>query len=136
SDNISYEVRIPLQRKFSSVNSSTNKYIIYWLLTGCFLVFAMVIVGGITRLTCSGLSITEWKVVTGAIPPLNETQWNDAFEKYKQIPQYKLVNADFTLHDFKFIYFWEYIHRLIGRLIGIVFIIPFFYFLVKKQIDK
>ncbi len=96
----------------------------------------MVIVGGITRLTGSGLSITEWKVVTGTIPPLNEAQWNEAFEKYKQIPQFKLVNADFTLHDFKFIYFWEYIHRLIGRLIGIVFIIPFFYFLAKKQIDK
>lgn len=96
----------------------------------------MVIVGGITRLTGSGLSITEWKVVTGTIPPLNETQWNEAFEKYKRIPQYKLVNTDFTLHDFKFIYFWEYIHRLIGRLMGIVFIIPFFYFLVKKQIDK
>lgn len=96
----------------------------------------MVIVGGITRLTGSGLSITEWKVVTGTIPPLNETQWNEAFEKYKQIPQYKLVNAGFTLHDFKFIYFWEYIHRLIGRLIGIVFIIPFFYFVLKKQINK
>ena len=108
-----------------NVTSSKNKYIIYWLLSGCFLVFAMVIVGGITRLTGSGLSITEWKVVTGTIPPLNDVQWNAEFEKYKQIPQYKLVNAAFTLKDFKFIYFWEYIHRLIGRLIGIVFIIPF-----------
>ncbi len=96
----------------------------------------MVIVGGITRLTGSGLSITEWKVVTGTIPPLNEVQWNEAFDKYKQIPQYKLVNSDFTLSDFKFIYFWEYIHRLIGRLLGLVFIIPFFYFFFKKQIDK
>ncbi len=96
----------------------------------------MVIVGGITRLTGSGLSITEWKVVTGTIPPLNDVQWNEAFDKYKQIPQFKLVNSDFTLSDFKFIYFWEYIHRLIGRLLGLVFIIPFLYFFFKKQIDK
>lgn len=119
-----------------SVDSSKNTNIILWLLSGCFLVFAMVIVGGITRLTGSGLSITEWKVVTGTLPPLNEVQWNEAFEKYKQIPQFKLVNSDFSLHDFKFIYFWEYIHRLIGRLLGLVFIIPFFYFFFKKQIDK
>ena len=118
------------------MQSSSNKKIIYWLLSGCFLVFAMVIVGGITRLTGSGLSITEWKVVTGTIPPMDDAQWNEAFDKYKQIPQYKLLNADFTLSDFKFIYFWEYIHRLIARLIGIVFIIPFIYFLIKKQIDK
>jgi cytochrome c oxidase assembly protein subunit 15 len=110
--------------------------LIVWLLSGCFLVFGMVVVGGITRLTGSGLSITEWKVVTGTIPPLNELQWNAEFEKYKQIPQFKSVNAHFTLSDFKFIYFWEYIHRLFGRMIGLVFIIGLLYFYVRKAIPK
>ncbi|MBK9400499.1 MAG: COX15/CtaA family protein [Bacteroidetes bacterium] len=110
--------------------------LIVWLLSGCFLVFGMVVVGGITRLTGSGLSITEWKVVTGTIPPLNEMQWNAEFEKYKQIPQYKSVNAHFTLSDFKFIYFWEYIHRLFGRMIGLVFMIGLLYFYVRKAIPK
>ena len=82
------------------------------------------------------LKITEWKVVTGAIPPLNEAQWVDAFNKYKQIPQYKLLNSDFTLSDFKFIFFWEFIHRLFGRMIGVVFMIGFVYFYSKKVITK
>ena len=89
--------------------SSEKSGMILWLFMGCFLIFGMVVVGGITRLTGSGLSITEWKVVTGAIPPLNEDQWIDAFDKYKLIPQYKLLNSDFTLSDFKFIFFWEFI---------------------------
>lgn len=116
---------------------NTLKYkhlLILWLFTGCFLVFGMVVVGGITRLTGSGLSITEWKVITGAIPPLNDAQWNIEFEKYKQIPQYKSVNAHFTLSDFKFIYFWEYIHRLFGRMIGVVFLTGFLFFFFKKAI--
>ncbi|MBL7923130.1 MAG: COX15/CtaA family protein [Bacteroidia bacterium] len=96
----------------------------------------MVVVGGITRLTGSGLSITEWKVVTGTVPPLNEAQWMAEFDKYKQIPQYRQVNAHFSLSDFKFIYFWEYIHRLFGRLIGVVFMIGLIYFLLKKAIPK
>ena len=101
---------------------SLKSKLILWLFMGCFLVFGMVVVGGITRLTGSGLSITEWKVVTGTIPPLNESQWISEFQKYQQIPQYKELNSGFTLSDFKFIYFWEFIHRLIGRLIGIVFL--------------
>ena len=96
----------------------------------------MVIVGGITRLTGSGLSITEWKIVTGVIPPLNEYDWQREFEKYKQIPQYKLLNSYFDISDFKKIYFWEYLHRLIGRMIGLVFLIPFIYFYTKGQISK
>ena len=96
----------------------------------------MVIIGGITRLTGSGLSITEWKVVTGVIPPLNEHDWQQEFEKYKQIPQYKLLNSYFGLSDFKRIYFWEYIHRLIGRMIGLVFLLPFIYFYKNGIISK
>ncbi|MBK9636371.1 MAG: COX15/CtaA family protein [Bacteroidetes bacterium] len=94
----------------------------------------MVVVGGITRLTGSGLSITEWKVISGSIPPLNEAQWLEAFEKYKQIPQYQQQNSHFELADFKFIYFWEFIHRLFGRLIGVVFLFGLIYFLWRKAI--
>ena len=90
-----------------------------WLLAVAALVFTMVVVGGITRLTESGLSITEWKPVSGAIPPLSEAAWQDAFAKYQQIPEYQLINKGMTLAQFKFIYFWEFVHRLLGRLIGV-----------------
>lgn len=113
-----------------------RKAIIIWLLSGCFLIAAMVVIGGITRLTGSGLSITEWKLVRGTIPPLNEQQWNEEFENYKQIPQYQLLNYHYTLEDFKKIFFWEYLHRLLGRVIGMVFFIPFVFFWFKKQFDK
>jgi len=113
-----------------------NKAIYFWLLTGCFLIFTMVIIGGITRLTGSGLSIVRWDIVTGTLPPLNETEWNETFNRYKLTPQYQKVNYDFSLIDFKNIFWWEYIHRLIGRILGIVFIIPFFYFLLKKQLES
>lgn len=105
-----------------------------WLFSVAFLVFLMVVVGGITRLTESGLSITEWKPVTGALPPLNEAQWLEAFEKYKQIPEYQLINKGMSLADFKFIFFWEWAHRLLGRLIGLAFAIPLFWFWVKRAI--
>ena len=115
-----------------------NKSVIIWLLSGCFLVFIMVVVGGITRLTNSGLSMTDWHLVTDTLPPLTDAKWQEAFEQYKQFPEYQKINIhnDFTLSDYKFIYFWEWFHRFIGRIIGIVFIIPFFYFLAKKKIDK
>jgi cytochrome c oxidase assembly protein subunit 15 len=113
-----------------------NRNIVLWLFSGCFLIFTMVIVGGITRLTGSGLSITEWKLIRGTVPPLNEQQWNEEFENYKQIPQYRKMNYNYTLSDFKKIFFWEYIHRLIGRVIGIVFFIPFLYFWLTKQLLK
>lgn len=116
--------------------SHSKKLIVIWLLTGCLLIFIMVIIGGITRLTGSGLSITEWKVITGIIPPLNDAQWQQEFHLYQQSPQYRIINAGFTLHDFKRIYWWEYIHRLTGRITGVVFIIPFLFFLSKKWIDK
>ncbi|MFC5044570.1 COX15/CtaA family protein [Aquimarina hainanensis] len=113
-----------------------NKRVIYWLLTGCFLIFIMVVVGGITRLTHSGLSISNYKLISGTIPPMNEEEWNAAFDLYKQYPEYQKINHQFSLQDFKDIYFWEWIHRVIGRFIGIVFIIPFIYFLFTKQLSK
>jgi cytochrome c oxidase assembly protein subunit 15 len=96
----------------------------------------MVVVGGITRLTHSGLSISNYKLISGTIPPMNETEWNEAFELYKQYPEYQKLNNHFGLEDFKDIYFWEWLHRVIGRFIGLVFIIPFLYFLIRKQLSK
>jgi cytochrome c oxidase assembly protein subunit 15 len=114
-----------------------NKSVIIWLLSGCFLVFIMVIVGGITRLTNSGLSMTDWHLITDTFPPLSEEKWQEAFTEYKKFPEYKLVNSQtaFTMADYQYIYFWEWFHRFIGRIIGLVFIVPFVYFLVKKKID-
>ena len=115
-----------------------NKSVIIWLLSGCFLVFVMVVVGGITRLTNSGLSMTDWHLVTDTFLPLTEAKWQETFERYKQFPEYQKINIhnDFTLTDYKFIYFWEWFHRFIGRILGFVFIIPFVYFLIKKKLDK
>ncbi len=115
-----------------------NKSVVVWLFSGCVLIFIMVVVGGITRLTNSGLSMTDWHLVTDTFPPLSEAKWEEAFEQYKQFPEYQKINIhnDFTLSDYKYIYFWEWFHRLIGRAIGLVFIVPFFYFLVLKKLDK
>lgn len=116
---------------------SHNRPVVIWLLTGCILLFIMVVVGGITRLTNSGLSMTDWHLVTDTFPPGSEEKWNEAFEEYKKFPEYQKINIhnDFTLEDYKFIYFWEWFHRFIGRIIGIVFIVPFIWFLVKKRLD-
>ena len=107
-----------------------------WLLAVAAMVFLMVVVGGITRLTESGLSITEWKPVTGAIPPLSHADWQHAFDLYKQTPEYLEINgpAGMTLSQFKFIFFWEWFHRLIGRLIGVVFALPLIWFAVRRSI--
>jgi cytochrome c oxidase assembly protein subunit 15 len=114
-----------------------NKFVIIWLLSGCALLFIMVMVGGITRLTNSGLSMTDWHLVTDTFPPLTEEKWVEAFEEYKKFPEYQKINIhnDFTLSDYQFIYFWEWFHRFIGRIIGMVFFIPFVYFLIKKKLD-
>lgn len=106
-----------------------------WLWFAAFLVFAMVIVGGATRLTDSGLSITEWQPLLGAIPPLTEADWLAAFEKYKQIPEYSIVNQGMALADFKFIYWWEWTHRFLGRFIGLVMIVPFLAFFLMRRIE-
>lgn len=97
------------------------------------MLIVQILLGGITRLTGSGLSITEWDVVTGSLPPLNHEQWTEMFDKYKQTPQYYYLNTDFTLKDFKFIFFWEWFHRFWARLIGVVFAIPFIIFLIQKR---
>lgn len=107
-----------------------------WLLIGVGMIMVQVLLGGITRLTGSGLSITEWKPLLGTIPPITETEWNTAFDQYKQIGQYKHINFDFDLSDFKFIYFWEWFHRVWARLMAVVFAIGFVYFLIRKQFRK
>jgi cytochrome c oxidase assembly protein subunit 15 len=111
----------------------SSRPVAIWLFVGVFMIMVQVILGGITRLTGSGLSITEWQPILGTIPPVNEQQWQHAFDGYKQIAQYKNLNAYFTLADFKFIYFWEWLHRLWGRLISVVFLIPFIVFLVQRR---
>lgn len=107
-----------------------------WIMVGVAMLLVQVILGGITRLTGSGLSITEWDVVTGFLPPLNEQQWQTEFAKYQSTPQYQIVNRDFTLDNFKFIFFWEWFHRFWGRIIAIAFAIPFVIFLVKKKFSR
>jgi len=107
-----------------------------WLLVCCAMIFAMVVIGGITRLTWSGLSITEWQPVTGIVPPLSAADWQAEFAKYQQTSQYKLLNTGMSLGDFQTIFLWEYVHRLWGRLIGFVYLLPFLYFLVRRQIPR
>lgn len=113
-----------------------DKLIGRWLLLGVIMLMIQVVLGGITRLTGSGLSITEWKPILGALPPMNETDWQTAFAKYKEIGQFQYLNADFTLSDFKFIYFWEWFHRNWARFIGIAFLVPFIFFWVKGFFRK
>ncbi|MEJ6981767.1 COX15/CtaA family protein [Pedobacter sp. P351] len=113
-----------------------TKAIGIWLLIGVGMIIVQVVLGGITRLTGSGLSITEWKPLMGVLPPLNELEWQQAFHKYQQIAQFKQLNAHFSSADFKFIFFWEWFHRLWGRLLGLVFFIPFLVFLIKGVFTK
>jgi cytochrome c oxidase assembly protein subunit 15 len=117
------------------ISASPHKALIYWLLTGCLLIYIMVVVGCLTRLTHSGLSITDWSFM-GSVPPLNEQMWQQRFEKYQQSPEFKKVNYSMTLEEFKPIFLWEYIHRMIGRTMMYVFAIGFIYFLIKKKIKK
>jgi heme a synthase len=118
------------------MEKTKSKAVGIWLMIGVGLVFIQVIIGGITRLTGSGLSITKWEIVTGTLPPLNQGDWENEFDKYKDSPQYKLINKGMSLSEFKFIYFWEYFHRLWARMMGFVFIIPFVLFLKRKLISK
>ena len=113
-----------------------KKHVRAWYWSGAILIFLMVVIGGITRLTGSGLSMVDWQPIMGSIPPLTEVEWQETFDQYKQFPQYNEVNYRMTLSEFKFIFFWEYIHRLIGRLIGLVFIIPFAWFIIKKKMNS
>lgn len=118
------------------MSTKSLKPVVNWLFIGYFLIFAMVVIGGITRLTGSGLSMADWKPIMGAIPPLNESDWIGKFELYKATPEYKIVNNHFSLEEFKSIFWWEFIHRDLGRLIGLIFIIPFITFWIQKRFDK
>jgi heme a synthase len=113
-----------------------NRPIIIWLFIGVLMIAAMVIIGGITRLTESGLSMVDWRLVAGTFPPLTEVEWNRVFSDYQKSPEFKELNSNFTLSDFKSIFWWEYIHRLWGRIIGLVFIFPLAWFVFKKMIPK
>jgi heme a synthase len=113
-----------------------NRQIATWLLIGVGMLIIQVLLGGITRLTESGLSITEWKPITGALPPLNEATWQQEFEKYRHTDQFKYVHQYFSLKEFKFIFFWEWFHRFWARMMGVVFVIGFIYFLAKKKMNK
>jgi cytochrome c oxidase assembly protein subunit 15 len=112
----------------------SNRSIAIWLLACCALVFAMVVVGGVTRLTHSGLSITEWQPIVGTIPPLSDADWASAFAKYQATPEYRDVNHGMTVAEFKGIFWWEYFHRLLGRLIGVAFLVPFALYLVRGRL--
>lgn len=115
-------------------DTARPRAMVQWLLAVATLVFLMVVVGGITRLTESGLSITEWKPVSGAIPPLTDAAWQVAFDEYKKVPQYAAIHAGMTLGAFKFIFFWEWVHRLLGRMIGLAFAVPLLWFAARRAI--
>jgi heme a synthase len=107
-----------------------------WLFVAAFLIFSLVAVGGATRLTQSGLSITEWKPISGIIPPMSDDAWTAEFENYKKIPQYSQINAHMSVDDFKGIYWWEWAHRVLARLLGFVYLLPFVWFLIRKEMPK
>ncbi|MBA4740826.1 MAG: COX15/CtaA family protein [Burkholderiales bacterium] len=113
-----------------------RKQVVTWLAICGFLVFCMIVVGGATRLTHSGLSIVEWEPIVGTMPPITSSDWNQVFDEYKGSPEYQLVNFGMSLDEFKVIFWWEYFHRLLGRLIGLVFFVPFAYFLIRRRLNS
>ena len=117
-------------------NLEINRIVKIWLFVGLVMILFQVILGGITRLTGSGLSITKWEIAVGSVPPLNEAQWEDEFDLYKETPQYEKINKGMVLSEFKFIYFWEFTHRLWGRIMGFVFFFPFLFFWRKGKFSK
>ena len=118
------------------MTAADRRAVAAWLLLCAAMVFAIVVVGGVTRLTRSGLSIVEWQPLVGAIPPLSQADWETLFAKYRTTPEFRLVNFDMTLEGFKRIFWWEYAHRLLGRLIGVVFLLPFVWFLVRGRLER
>ena len=120
----------------SFLRSDRSRPVAIWLFIVAAMVFSMVVVGGATRLTDSGLSITEWQPIMGALPPMSDQAWRESFELYKQIPQYQLVNPDMTLEGYKGIFWWEWAHRLLGRTVGAAFAIPFAIFLIRRDIPR
>jgi cytochrome c oxidase assembly protein subunit 15 len=120
----------------NEIPSEGKRPILIWLYTGMIMIIIMIMIGGITRLTHSGLSMVDWKPIMGSIPPTSDAEWEASFEKYKAFPEYQIVNYDMQLDEYKDIFFWEYLHRLWGRIMGIVFIIPFFIFWRKKYLPS
>ena len=113
-----------------------NNKIIIWLNVSIIFLFLMIIIGGITRLTDSGLSMVTWKPITGIFPPIGMEQWEESFSHYKSFPEYKIINYNISLSEYKYIYYWEYLHRLLGRMIGLLFLMPFLYFIYKGYLKK
>ena len=120
----------------NTYDKNINNLFLYWLISCLGLVFLIIIVGGLTRLTNSGLSITEWELFKGIFPPLNQNSWEIYFNDYKKIPQFKLLNYNMSIEEFKIIFYWEYFHRMLARLIGLFFLIPFIYFYFSRKINK
>ncbi len=127
---------VPRADDSPSVRAAGNCSLAAWLFACCALVFAMIVVGGVTRLTHSGLSIVEWQPIIGALPPLTDGAWQETFAKYQLTPEYRLVNHAMTLAEFKGIFWWEYFHRLLGRAIGVAFLVPLLWFAVRRRIPK
>ena len=117
-------------------NNKYRKIFLIWLFSLIILICSIIVVGGLTRLTDSGLSITQWELFSGTLPPLNEKQWNEYFSLYKEIPQFILINSSMNLSEFKYIFWWEYAHRIIARIIGLLFLLPFLFFIYKKVLLK
>ncbi|CAG0985917.1 partial Heme A synthase, partial [Rhodocyclaceae bacterium] len=118
------------------MDRSARLQVATWLFICAAMVFATLVVGGVTRLTHSGLSIVEWQPIVGTVPPLNLTEWEETFDKYKKTPEYQKVNHQMSLDEFKGIFWWEYFHRVLGRTIGMVFLFPFLYFLWRRKVNK
>jgi len=127
---------LPAAAPAAAAPAAGRRAVAAWLLVCCALVFAMVVVGGVTRLTHSGLSIVEWQPIVGTLPPLSEAAWQETFEKYKLTPEYREVNRGMSLAEFKGIFWWEYFHRLLGRLIGVVFFVPLVWFWARRRVDR
>jgi heme a synthase len=129
-------ISMPAQRPLPGADRSVRRQVAAWLLVCCALVFAMVVVGGATRLTRSGLSIVEWDPLIGAIPPLTQADWQELFHEYQATPEYRKVNRGMSLEAFKGIFWWEYVHRLLGRLIGLALLLPLLWFLWKRKVPR
>jgi cytochrome c oxidase assembly protein subunit 15 len=125
-----------IPRAVPPMDGATTRPVALWLFVCCALVFAMIVVGGVTRLTHSGLSITEWQPIVGTLPPLTDAQWQEAFAKYRSTPEYRQVNQGMSLAEFKGIFWWEYFHRLLGRAIGVVFLLPLLWFALRRRIPR
>jgi cytochrome c oxidase assembly protein subunit 15 len=130
------QARYPIGAALPAVRSTQQRAIVAWLALCCVIVFSIIVVGGVTRLTRSGLSITEWQPIAGIIPPLSESDWQAAFDKYRQTPEFQQVNHAMSLAEFKGIFWWEYVHRVLGRVVGLVFLLPYLWFLARRRIPQ